>query len=1131
MRQHFYELELDPQLSVLDEGEACLLASESLEAVLERHYAGQTEMAGAVQQLIQVQGGGWDKPLRALVLRLHHYTQTRANPSAWFESQLRRFASPEPVDWRQWLLEGIAEWRAQFQPVLEDEAAHNGKAAECLEILRNLPAEFSRKQAAEVLEQIQRAGEEWPRGKKGAWEPALKSFFAAAHFLVSVAATTGGGDPLADDWNWVRAQMTALLRLTQEFSEHFSAAKREQGVVDFQDLEQHALRLLWNFTADQATEIAQRWRQKIRFVFVDEYQDINAAQDKIIEALSRSGTEANRFLVGDAKQSIYRFRLADPSIFRGYARSWCGESGQTIPLVENFRSRAGILHFANSVFALLIRDEIGGVEYDDDARLQFGASTERGPLALAADPGPRAELLLRLGGNSSGARERDDEAAPPPDELGELEEAEKEARLVALRLMALRAQGHQVWDDKQKNFRAAEWRDMAVLLRAPASRAEGYAKEFERAGVPLVVERGGFYESIEVAGLLSLLQVLDNPLQDLPVIAVVRSPLVGLSLDELAGIRLALPRGHFWTALVIWYEDVVRGACSVKQQTDARETRNATRNTQHASETEAIRKVRVFLNRFSRWRKLARHDSLSRCLETVLAETHYDDWLRAQPRGAQRHANIERLLGLAEQFDQFQRQGLFRFLRFIEAQQEAETEPEVAHASEENAVRLMSIHQSKGLEFPVVVLAGLGKKFNDADLRAEIILDEKYGLCPQIKPPRIGRRFPSLPCWLARQRQKRELRGEELRLLYVAMTRARDTLILAGTVSARHFESRWRQPGRVTPQAILAANSYADWLGLWFAQNSAAADSAASEGELPNLRWAICDDATLAGPAAPAETPIKPSEPVVAFEAGVMQKLRDRLSWQYPFDGATHRAAKTSVSALRREAAEFLDEEAQPWIQPQVQSPGARVRGKQKMPAKLLASEIGTVHHRFLQYVTLESAGDAEALKRETVRLERERVLSPEAIAALDLKALAAFWQSALGCEIRACASHVRRELAFTARFTPAELTAITGEKPNSAIDGEFVVVQGVADLVVLLPGEIRLVDFKTDELKPAELAEKVRLYQPQLKLYALALSRIYARPVTECWLHFLALQKSARVGSSNCPFKKSSSRSSRGGL
>ena len=275
-----------------------------------------------------------------------------------------------------------------------------------------------------------------------------------------------------------------------------------------------------------------------------------------------------------------------------------------------------------------------------------------------------------------------------------------------------------------------------------------------------------------------------------------------------------------------------------------------------------------FLKRYAHWRRLARQVSLSHCLDAVLSETHYAEWLLTQPRGEQRHANVRRLVSLAQQFDAFQRQGLFRFLQFVEAQQLAETEPEVAAVSDENSVRLMSIHQSKGLEFPVVVLADLGKPFNEMDLHADIILDEAYGLCPQIKPPHTGKRYPSLPYWIARQRQRRELRGEELRLLYVAMTRARDRLILVGGVAESRFDKLRHRDGELDADTLVSARSYADWVALWFAASplsnplssrSSASDAfakefdkgldkeeeGASSGVIGSLQWAFYDDAKL----------------------------------------------------------------------------------------------------------------------------------------------------------------------------------------------------------------------------------------------------------------------------------------------
>jgi ATP-dependent helicase/nuclease subunit A len=848
------------------------------------------------------------------------------------------------------------------------------------------------------------------------------------------------------------------------------------------------------------------------------------------------------------KQSIYRFRLANPRIFRNYAGTWRGDRGKTICLTENFRSREALLSFLNSLFSLLMQEEADGPGYDENARLQFGAPDERDPLSLAANPEPRVELHLRFKGNGNATGDTDEEPAGALAGIADLEDADKEARLIAIRLRELKAQRHQVWDEEAKAFRAVEWKDMAVLLRSPANKVEGYAREFSRLEVPLIVARGGFYESLEISDLLNLLRLLDNPLQDLPALAVLRSPLVGLTVDELALIRLAAAGTHFWTALQRWVErsgvrcqgpegEGEHRTSNIEHRTSNElerlkaelQTHHATRNTDHAPRTthhvtqtppdasnpEAItlEKVSAFLERFARWRRLARQISLSRCLDAVLSETHYAEWLLTQSRGEQRRANVQRLLGLAQRFDQFQRQGLFRFLRFVEAQQAAETEPEVASVNEENAVRLMSIHQSKGLEFPVVVVADLGKPFNFADANAEIILDEAYGLCPHIKLPHAGSRYPSLPHWLARRRQKLETLSEEQRLLYVATTRARDSLILTATVSAKKFESHWRKLDDDDADPA-SARSYTDWLGRWFASHCPAGGGEMS-GKTALVRWSVHDDTELLIKAGNAR---EEGFPAAAFsaDAGVWAGLHRRLAWRYPFAAATQRPAKTSVTALRRQAAE-LAEEALPLGDLQFEM--ANVKSKTAPPKVSEAGkavESGTAHHKFLQRVSLDRLGGLEELRREAERLEREGILTAEETTLLDFGALAHFWRSDFGRKVLAQAPFVRRELPFTARFSASELAEIIGEPNVPELADEFVVVQGVADLAVILPKETWLVDFKTDDVAGEELAARAKQYEPQLKLYALALWRIYGQPVTDCRLHFLAARETLLVETIN---------------
>jgi ATP-dependent helicase/nuclease subunit A len=971
----------------------------------------------------------------------------------------------------------LRNWRRSWLPLLQRQPGDN--AARCAALLEQLDENAARAQFAAALTRINELDQTWP-SPKAKWRDPIKDLFEEADFLLSVCAVENGVDPLAEDWNWARPSMLALLDAARRFGEAFAQAKRNAGGLDFQDLEQFALRLLWDGAGPSA--IARQWRQKLRLIFVDEFQDINGAQEAIIQALAREGAEANCFLVGDVKQSIYRFRLADPRIFVKYNTRWAagGPDGRVLGLSDNFRSHERILAFVNALFAPLMRQGIGGVDYDEAAYLRSGrpamASTASTPstesqisnLKSAATPSTPVELLLRRLGES---RDEDEEGAT---------DAEKEARLVGRRLAELRASKTPILDGA--HTRPVTWSDMVILLRAPRHKTAAYAKEFSRLGIPLAAARGGFYDSSEARDLLAALQLLDNPLQDLPLLAVLRSPLTGLTPGELAAIRIAHPHGLFWNALVDWRREEAR----------------------KSPVPEAAQKAERFLDRFRAWRQMARRDAVSHCLENVIDSTHYSEWLLTQPRGAQRRANVERLLQLARQFDAARGESLPRFLRFVEAQQESEAETEPAAAPESDAVRLMSIHQSKGLEFPVVVAADLGKRFNVGDLGGNIILDEEFGLCPRIRPPDTFQSWPSLPYWLARRRQKRELLGEEMRLLYVALTRPAQRLILAGAASRKSIEDKWpkRAAHPPSPAEILAGASYLDWLGSW----PPGAASLQSSGQNEFFAWTVFEDDhpwLAQGP----EAGQADRAAGATHGADLPPEARDRLDWRYPFGAETGIPAKASVSGLRRLMAAEGDEEASPIFAVDT-SRAARRPGE----TPLTAAEIGSAHHILLERMALEPAPTEERLREEAARLCQRSLLTAGQCASLDFEALAAFWQSAPGRELLGQRAALRRELAFTARLAAAELAGLGAAEFAGAGADEFVIVQGVIDLAAILPEEIWLLDFKTDHFPAAELNEKIRHYRPQIELYAAALSRIHRRPVTRRWLHFLSHRHTAAV-------------------
>jgi ATP-dependent helicase/nuclease subunit A len=1082
VRDHFHELHLDPQVNVLDDAQTVPLMHEALDALLDRCYSGQFAHADEIKRLIR-QHGGSDERVRELVLKLHRYTQTLPPASRWIENELARLDHPEPQHWREWLVNGFIEWRDEWLPELQ-RYPDCQNLVRCFNAVRDLTRDSTREQIAAAMRCVPAAfDDDWqsPYTKTDYGNPLKSSFFADAKFLLSLTEQRDGRDPLKEDWEWLRGRTRALLALTREFTDEFTRAKRALGGVDFADLEQLALQLLVNANGTP-TEIARACQERFEHVFVDECQDINAAQDAIIGAVTRTGNSANRFLVGDVKQSIYRFRLANPGIFRGYEEAWRqSESGQRIPLAENFRSREGVLEFVNPLFAALMRPQIGGIAYAGDATLRFGDSKKRS--ALSHSPtSPRVELhvIRKSSGEESIAEENGDDTNGGP-AVEDVLAIEKEARLVADVLRKLRGTRHQVWDEEKQTTRDVEWRDMVVLLRSPKSRVETFAKEFSRAGIPLAASRAGFFSSIEVQDLVNLLRLLDNPLQDIPFAAVLRSPLVAMSANELAALRVGGRNGEEHPSFIATVNH-----CFYKRAA-----------TESAFTESARVKLKSFYRAFDRWRALVRQTTVAHCLETVLAETHYEALLLAQPRGRERVANVHRLLDLARRYDPFQRQGLYRFLRFITEQEDADLDEDAAVVAPGDAVRLMSIHKSKGLEFPVVVVACLAGQFNSQDLREDMLLSSEFGLCAKITPPHIDQRYPTLPWWLTKRREARELIGEEMRLLYVAMTRARDTLVLTAFDKTKESPLRWDEGTTdLTDRAVLKSQSYFAWLRRWLGTTTSINDwQDERHGCSAILRWQIYseEEAAALGEAKQADSNVSSAEQID------VAALRQRLSWTYPFAAATTEFAKTNVTALRRRAAEDEDETQHIFV-----------RRRARRAEGLSAAELGSAHHIFLQWVEFDRTGSEVELRSEAERLVNAGVLSRAQAVALDFDALLAFWCSPLGRKVVAEQQFAHREVPFTARFGADEL--LGWGLLRQELPGESVIVQGVVDLAVIKPHEITLVDFKTDRVNGDDLGQRVREYTPQLHLYAAALEKTYGVKVSQRWLHFLAAGETTPV-------------------
>jgi len=1082
VRDHFHELGLDPQSQVLDEGEARLLAAETASDLIDRHFAAGPADARPVLELIRRHGAGESESIESLVIAVHHRLQTLPDPDGWLAREEQAWAQFDPRAWEAAL---VAEFRAalpDWREQLAAQPADNLVAHRCAQELGELRDSPARSEIAGVCGEMAglRADEHWQRNKGRHRDPILNVLEEAAVLASFALPGAGGVDPLEADFRFMQPHVLALLGLVREFGKEFALRKRQRAGLDFSDLEQCSLRLLWDAAANAPTATARHWRESLRAVFVDEYQDINEAQDRIIAAISREGAAANRFLVGDVKQSIYGFRLARPDIFLRYARTWraAGGAGQVLPLSDNFRSHEAILEFVNRCFVAVSREDLGGIGYPTEAHLRFGDPTGRAQLSRAADPAPRVELCLRLTAPRRASRETDDGEDSATDE--ELTNAELEAILTANRLRQLKEAGTQIYDRESKALRPVRWGDMAILLRATSGKAEVFAQTFARAGIPLAAGQRGFFDALEISDFVNLFLLLDNPQQDIPLLAVLRSPLVGLTPDELATIRAGAPAERsYWTAL------------------------NRHQELPAAAPARTFEKVQRFLEAFGGWRERVRRGSLSQCLEDILDRTHYLTWLETQPRGRQQSGNVQRLLELTRHYDSWQGRGLHRFLKYVRLLDEDGEGPEPAAPITTDAVRLMTIHASKGLEFPVVVLAGLNRPFRMDAPGAGFVIDDELGICPEVFPVERHQHYPSVSLLRAQRRQRQRTIAEEIRLLYVALTRACDRLILLGTAAGSRALEKWSQPlvGPLSRQQLAQARSPLDLIGPLLPALCQREDwFAARVGVSEVVVWRVFggDETISLDQSAPVEAPAA-SRPSTGRE---LELVNRRVTQPYPFVEATRQAGKTTVTRIRRQLTELDDREAGElflWT---------RASEARRPSPKLSAAEVGTAHHTFFQKLSFDAVHSLDDLAREADRLVARGDLSAEERRVLQLDRVREFWSAPVGGAILERRSNVQRELEFTSGFPVselAELAELAGGSVASPSSADQVLVQGIVDLAVIGPGDIWIIDYKTDDVPAPAVAERAQRYRPQVELYRRALARIYGRPVTRVWLHFLS--------------------------
>ncbi|MCY9509154.1 helicase-exonuclease AddAB subunit AddA [Paenibacillus larvae] len=962
-----------------------------------------------------------------------------------------------------------------------------------------------------------------------------------------------------------------LVRLVIDFAERYQQSKADKGLVDFADLEHYCLAILRSEESTPERMIpssaALDYQEQFAEVLLDEYQDTNRVQESIVSLISKEAP-GNRFMVGDVKQSIYRFRLAEPGLFlskyKSYTTSGEGE-GKRVDLARNFRSRRQVVDAVNFLFRQIMQESVGEIAYDIRAELVTGANYPETGQDLSVEMmlvDRSAEEQDEFTAKGFGEDEAEPEMASEPAtslefEAAELETAQLEARAIALKIRRLLGteegvRPFQVFDKRTGELRPATFRDIVILLRATQQWAPVLMEELKQQGIPAYADLNtGYFSATEVEIMLSLLKTIDNPAQDIPFAAVLRSPVVQLNADDLAQIRIAGPGLSFYDAAYLYANgQTAEGALSQAIQPAV----------SWSFKPEVQQKLLLFLDRLESWRSEARQGALADLIWNIYRETGFYDYVGGMPGGLQRQANLRALYDRARQYESTSLRGLFRFLRFVERMKETGGDLGTARSlgEQEDVVRIMSIHKSKGLEFPVVFVAGLAKIFNQRDTSGSFLIHKELGFGPKYLDPDLRVSYPTLPMLAIRRRMKLELLAEEMRVLYVALTRAREKLFLLGTVkSADKLLSSWsRYLGLGTwslpDDEVARARSYLDWIGPSLIRHRDAEGWRKRIG----LEGAKLSPSLAGDPSVWSFTILSPSllsqnlaeELKADLQQDRLESLRsgrevqllaeqwrktldERLYWKYPFEAAAHVFAKTSVSEMKQRNEHGLNsrEGAVPAIdwdivqtgsgillplgmRPQVRKdrkmspqavPGTIQTSLKKRPRfmeekKPTPAERGSVVHAVMQNMPLHETPTLSSVRQTLDKMLRLELLTTAQCETVPEEEILQFFQTSVGKRM-VKADWVKREVPFSLGLPAPEVYPDIGY--NGARD--IVLIQGIIDCLFEDEEGLVMLDYKTDAVWQNDLEKLKDRYRLQLQLYARAVEEIWKRAPRQKYLYF----------------------------
>ena len=1139
IKNYFYTIDLDPSFRIGDETEATLIKNEILEELFEEYYEEDNE---EFKDLIEAYSGSKDDlKLKEMILSLYRFSMSGPWPEQWLVEKAEDFniSTIDDLDKSPWVkvlkdslrveLEGFLNMYKKAINIINDtdglepylEAFNSDydylerAYASLNENLNSIyialnSITFIKLKTVKKNQVSDENAQNTVKSIRDSVKKKIKSLIESTFEFTPQEALDGiiGVYPF----------MKSLASVTLEFSKRFNEKKREKNILDFNDLEHLCLKILIDRDENNniiPSKVAEHFMEFFDEVLVDEYQDSNNVQETIIDLVSRRRfEESNVFMVGDVKQSIYRFRQAKPELFLDKYNRYSLEEGSNdrkIQLYKNFRSREEVIEGVNYIFKMVMSQTVGELEYTDEEALNLGASFEEVNDDESIVGG---EIELHILDKSGIVKEKVEDSFDDDDEIAKEEEEDidgitLEAKIVAKRIKELfeikDGKRFKVFDKDTKEYRDVKYKDIVILLRATKNWAEIFLDELGSEGIPVYADTGsGYFESIEIRTIMSLLKIIDNPLQDVPMIATLRSPICGFTAEELSDLRLLNKDLYFYELI----KEVSEGI--------------------HEINEELKFKCSKFIDDLSKWRERAIYTPIDEFIWYLYMDTAFYGYVGAMPNGKLRQANLKILFQRAKQYESTSFKGLFNFINFINKLRKSSGDMGSAKVLGENedVVRIMSIHKSKGLEFPVVFTSGMGKQFNLMDLSNSILYHEELGFGPNFVNLETRNSYSTLAKEAIKKRIRLETLSEEMRILYVAFTRAKEKLIITGASSnleksiSGWISSASLDESIVLPSEVLKGKSYLDWIAMAMCKHTCGEKLRGVTGATRELitsdfsKWDIkfwtkellTVDKNL-------ETVDKVEDEsmfITSKNVVVDKEISRRLDYKYKFIEGAMLPSNISVSDLKKKEFTYGDE---------IHDTVEVFKEKEVLKPKFLkeekglsAAERGTVIHYVMQRLNYDRVSTISEIKAQIEEMVLDNSLTEKEASTVWYKKIYNFFNSNLGKRLLKAYKDERlvsRELPF---FTELSSVEYKPELNKDVYIDEKIRLQGIIDCFFEEEDGIVLLDYKTDYVEEEKVDEIIERYRAQLKYYKDALEKITEKRVKESYLYLFGIDKEIKV-------------------